>query len=105
MEKKSTVKSNTNSSDNSFGLASAILGIMSIIFATSDSVGGIILAIIALVFANKQNSVSETKWSRYGKILGVLGLILNIILLITAIIFIVQNYDKISQIGGILNAP
>lgn len=61
---------------NDFGLASTILGIMSLVGS-----GGIITGIIAIIFSKKQEKIKKNKWSKAGFILGICGLILNIILI------------------------
>lgn len=66
-----------SSNENNFGLASVVLGIVSLF-----SFGGLILGIIALVFAKKQEKVHANKWSKAGKILGIIGIILGILLII-----------------------
>lgn len=69
--------------DNTFGLASTILGILSIVFA---SINGIVFGIIGLVFAHLQNKRFQNSWSRAGKILSIIGIILSIILITLIII-------------------
>ncbi len=71
------------SGDNSFGIASVVLGILSILFA---SINGLILGIMALVFARKQMSKHANKWGKNGKILAIIGIILSIIVIIITIV-------------------
>ena len=71
------------SGDNSFGIASVVVGIFSIVFA---SINGLILGIIALVFANKQQKKHYTKWGKNGKILAIIGIILSVIVIIITIV-------------------
>ena len=77
------------SGDNSFGIASVVLGIFIIVFA---SINGLILGIIALVFANKQQKKHYTKWGKNGKILAIIGIILSIIVVVITIVFY-KNLD------------
>ena len=72
------------SEDNSFGIASVILGILSILFA---SINGLILGIVSLIFANKQIYKHSNKWGKNGKILAIIGIILSIIAIIVTIVF------------------
>ena len=78
----------TNTGDNSFGVASVILGILSIVFL---SFNGLILGIIALVFATKQQNRNPNKWGRVGKILSIIGIILSVLILILLVVGLVTN--------------
>lgn len=72
MKKEETSKSH----ENSFGIAAVVLGIVSIVLA---SLNGLLLAIVALVFASKQQSHAPNRWGKNGKILAVIGIILSIL--------------------------
>ena len=74
--------------DNSFGVASVVLGILSVLLA---SLSGIILGIISLVFSQKQAINSANKWSRAGKILSIIGIIVGILTLVFIIFGITKN--------------
>ncbi len=87
------VKEVSKSTDNSFGIASVVLGIFSIVFA---SINGIILGIIALIFANKQQSRHPTVWGRKGKMLAIIGIILSIIVIILTVFY----YKNLNLIPG-----
>jgi succinate dehydrogenase/fumarate reductase cytochrome b subunit len=65
--------------ENSFGVAAVVFGILSIIFA---SLNGIILGIVALVFAKKQQSLGSNKWGKNGKVLAIIGIVLSIAIMI-----------------------
>ena len=80
--------------DNSCGVTSVVLGILSIIFASAV---GIVLGITSLIFAIKQNKISKNKWSKAGLILSVIGIILSIITII-ATLLLVKNSGAISQL-------
>ncbi len=71
--------------DNSFGTASVVLGIFSIIFA---SIPGAILGLLAVIFASKQKKIQNNKWVKAGFILGLAGIILSAVL-----IFILYKYS------------
>lgn len=82
--------------DNSFGVASVILGILSILLLSTN---GVILGVIALIFANKQRNKHETSWSRAGRILSIIGIIVGIILIgVTA--YAIKN-NLLPQLNGL----
>jgi len=85
--------------DNSFGVASVALGIVSLF-----SLGGLILGIISFVFAKKQEKIHANKWSKAGKILGIIGIILGIILIILNI-WQAKNPGLFSQLVEGSNVP
>jgi uncharacterized BrkB/YihY/UPF0761 family membrane protein len=76
--------------DNSFGVSSVILGILSIVLASANGMG-IILGIIGIVFSKKQEKIGKNKWSKAGFILNLIGIILGIVLLTVFIIYILKN--------------
>ena len=83
--------------DNSFGVASVILGIMGIV---SYGPGiPIILGIIGWVFANKQKKIMKNKWVMAGKILSIISIILGIIgiILFSIAIYNDPNFIKALQ--------
>lgn len=91
-EAKKEVHSKTDS--NSYGTASVVLGIIGLVFA---SLPGIILAIIGLVFASKQNARAPNNWSKAGKILGILGIILGILVIIVNVYYF---QSMVGDLGG-----
>jgi Ni/Fe-hydrogenase subunit HybB-like protein len=94
---KEAKKEESHKSDNSFGIASVVLGILSIIFASAN---GIILAIIALVFASKQQKKYANSWSRAGKILSIIGIILSILAIIISVYYL-KNYANLGGMYGL----
>jgi len=101
---------------NSSGIASVVLGILSVLLALGPlllffygPVLGLILGIIGLVFAIVQIRCCSNKWAKAGLILNILGLALNIasiILLTLTIVEIVRQaqlaYSQIqSQMGAL----
>ena len=102
-------KSSDKSENNSYGLASVILGILSIVFALSvlfGSIAGLILGIIGLFFSIKQNKISKNKWSSAGMILSILGIALNIFVLIwllTTFVSIVKQFQDLQASGQLNN--
>lgn len=82
--------------DNSFGIASVVLGILSIVFSGAN---GIIIGVVALVFANKQMKNFKNSWGKNGKILSIIGIILSIVL----IIILITKPELFAQIAQ--NAP
>ena len=65
--------------DNSCGVTSVVLGILSIVLAGP---GGLILSLIGLVFSTKQKKYQKNKWSTAGLVLNIIGLIISIIVTI-----------------------
>ena len=93
---KEVVKDN-----NSYGTASVILGIFSVLFS-SPPLYGVILGVISLMFANKQNKHHKNSWSKAGKILSIIGIILSVLFFIF-ILWSQKNpefYTKLLQ-GGL----
>ncbi len=68
---------------NDFGLASVILGILSILFASAP---GLLLGVIGIIFAQKQKKHFKNKWAQWGLILSIIGIILSIVVLVIAIV-------------------
>ena len=87
--------------DNSFGTASVILAINSIIFS---SMAGVIFGIIGVVFALKQKKIAKNSWSKAGVMLNVIGIILGIIVFIMALKTIINNPAFLSQIQQKVNS-
>lgn len=90
-KKESSVKKeiSSNSHNNDFGLASVVLGIMSIAFALQGallSFGAIALGIVSFIFSMKQKKHHHNKWARSGMVLSIIGVILGITLLVIVII-------------------
>lgn len=84
------------SGDNSFGIASVILGILSI---TLVSLNGIILGVIALIFSNKQDKIHPNKWSRSGKILSIIGIALSVLIIVIALIIAKVYPELFANLG------
>ena len=84
--------------DNSFGTASVILGIFSVLLS-SPPLYGLILGIISLMFANKQNKNHKNGWSKAGKILSIIGIILSIVFFIF-ILWVQKNPDVYTKMFG-----
>ncbi|SRR3989344_217829 len=91
--------------DNSFGVASVTLGVTGIALAFfSNPLVGLVLGIVGLVFSKKQKMLGENVWSRRGKILGIISIILGIVLFIISIIiafYFAQNPLAIPQLRGL----
>ena len=90
---KEVVKDN-----NSYGTASVILGIFSVLFS-SPPLYGVILGVISLIFANKQNKAHKNGWSKAGKILSIIGIILSIVFFIF-ILWVQKNPDVYAKMFG-----
>lgn len=74
---KEAKREESHKGDNSFGVASTILGIFGLLSIVP--VYGIISGIIGLIFANKQSKNGKNSWSKAGKILNILAIVLNIV--------------------------
>ncbi len=105
-------KEEKKSNDNNFGVASVILGIISIVFAFGINVHGTILGIIGLIFALVQRKNSKNKWASWGIILNVIGIILNILVLIWIVVTVAKQIqdsglldqiNQLSQLQGLGN--
>jgi cytochrome c biogenesis protein CcdA len=83
--------------DNSFGVAAVILGILSIIFA---SITGVLFGIIGLFFSAKQNQINSNVWSKWGRILSIIGIILSILTIALIIGGYVTNPELFSKLTG-----
>ena len=74
------VKEEIKSSNNNFGVASFILGILSIVLFFTI-IPGIILGILGIVFGFIQRKKSKNNWAIWGIILSILGLVLAFLLI------------------------
>jgi hypothetical protein len=86
-----------NVRENSFGLMSVTLGIISIVLT---NLPGLILGIVALVFAFKQEKISINNWSKAGKILSIIGIILTIIAIALNMYFFYNSENFQAIING-----
>ncbi len=82
-------------SDNSFGIASVILGILSIAFSFTIILG-VFFGITSFIFALVQRKNSKNKWSVAGIVLSLIGLALSILML-TAILSVVSGIQEAIQ--------
>ena len=73
---KKTVMRVSKPNENSFGTASVVLGIVSMVF---PSYYGLVPGIIALVFALKQRHDGNNQWATWGSALAIIGIIFNLI--------------------------
>jgi len=87
--------------DNSFGTASVVLGIISIVFS---SLVGVSLGIVGLAFSMKQKKIMKNKWSKAGIILNAIGIILGLILFIYATVSLLKNPQFLAQFQQLTNA-
>ena len=67
-----------NISDNSFGIAAVVFGILSIVFSITILIG-IILGVLSFVFAMIQRQRRKTKWATSAIVLSIIGVILSIL--------------------------
>jgi glycopeptide antibiotics resistance protein len=83
--------------DNSFGIAGVILGILSVL---SLNIVGIVLGFIGLTFSRKQNKIAKNKWSKYGMVLNVIGIVVGVVLLVVLINFLKDGASQLVQPVG-----
>ena len=103
--------SKEESKDNSFGVASVVLGILGIVsilltfFAVFAPIAGLILSVMSLVFANKQKKINYNSWAKSGFTLSIIGIILNIVIFIWLITSIVKTVKVLRELktSGALN--
>lgn len=97
----------TKGSDNSFGIAAVILGILSITLSINFIVfGGLILGFIGLVFALIQRRNLKNKWVLWGLILSVAGIIIGLVLaalFLSAIAELAAQLQESGALEGIQN--
>lgn len=92
-------KEEINKSDNSFGVCSVIFGIFGILstFLPMGVFYGVILGVLGLIFARKQNNISQNRWSKNGKVLSIISLVLSLIFLIF-FLWLGNNPEFLSQL-------
>ncbi|MEI6849475.1 MAG: hypothetical protein WCK29_00390 [archaeon] len=73
--------------DNSFGVLSVTLGILSILTSLLTSLG-MVLGILAIIFSYCQIRRNKNSWSKAGLILGILGVVLGLISIILYFTFL-----------------
>jgi membrane-bound ClpP family serine protease len=87
--------------DNSFGIASVVLGILSVVFSLTVIIGsfaGITLGVVSLIFSLKQNKIQKNKWSSAGLILSISGIALGIFVVIWLISTFVEVINKVQEL-------
>jgi uncharacterized membrane protein HdeD (DUF308 family) len=86
-----------NIKDNSFGILSVTLGIISILFLGFP---GVLSGILSIVFGFMQDRVSKNKWSKAGKILGIIGIVLGILAIILSYYLLYSSADYSALLNG-----
>jgi Domain of unknown function (DUF4190) len=85
------MKETNTEKKNGFGVASLVLGILSLLFILMPYFG-LPLAIMALVFSYKQNKTNPTGQASAGNVLGIIGTVLNgIVLFILLIVVLIMG--------------
>ena len=85
------------SSDNSFGVASVVLGVIAL---TLSSLPGAILGVVGLIFGIKQKNKAKNSWSKAGIALNILSIIFGMAFFIFAVYSLLNNPNFLSQIQG-----
>ena len=103
------------SSSNDLGLSSVILSIVSLSFifltfmAFLAPLVGLVLSIIALVFALKQKKRNYNKWVKYGLILSIIGIVIHFLIvigMISVLNSVSSQYEQLCDLaGGCENIP
>jgi uncharacterized protein with PQ loop repeat len=83
-------------SDSKRGLLGWSIGLVSLIFSVIQPIAGFIFAIAGIVI----NSKNKDDWSKTGKKLSVLALIISIVLFLVAILFYQYGAEIIAQTGS-----
>lgn len=89
MSKKMVHSKLETKGDNSYGVCAVVFGILSILAATP--LHGIIASILGIIFARSQNKFHPNKWARNGRIISIIGLILNVIIWIYVTVQLANN--------------
>jgi heme/copper-type cytochrome/quinol oxidase subunit 2 len=71
----------------SWGVASLVLGIIGLLCILAPYFG-LPIAILAVIFANKQNKIEPTGQATAGNVLGIIGIIINAIMLLLVLLFV-----------------
>lgn len=91
-------------SDASFGVAAAVLGILSIILGIfTNPLAGIASGIVAFVFSKKQEQRVSTEWSRAARTLSIVGMVVSVLILVVSIIvsaYIAKNPGLLASLQG-----
>lgn len=91
--------------ENSFGVAGVVLGIVSIVLSLfSSPVAGIALGIVGLVFSYKQKQHGANAWSRAARTLNIVGIVVGVIVFIAFFVlssYLAQNSDLLQQLAGV----
>jgi len=88
-------KEEVKSTNNDFGIASLILGILSLILFFT-MLPSLILGILGIIFGVIQRKRHKTKWALTGIILSVLGIILSLVI-IWAILSVFREITQLMQ--------
>lgn len=80
--------------DNSFGVASLVLGLISTVFLFFFPLG-LILGLVGLIFGFVQRRKHKNPWATWGIVLSIIGIVLGILF----------AYTILSGISQMLNSP
>lgn len=91
--------------ENSFGAASVILGIVGIALGLFNSpVAGIALGIVGLVFSYKQHKYGQNRWSKAGRIMNIVSIAVGVFVIIVFVAvgsYLSQNPLAIPSLEGL----
>lgn len=78
---------NQTKESKSWGSASLVLGILGLLGFLAPYFG-LPISILALVFANKQDNILSTGNATAGRVLGIIGIIINSVMLLLVLLFL-----------------
>lgn len=96
---------------NSFGIASVLLGILSVTFSVGVILGfgvGLILGILSLIFAIVQFKKGKNGWAITGLVLSIIGILANIVVIwwiLTLILELLKQVEELQASGLLSQIP
>lgn len=87
--------------EDAFGLSSFIIGIISLVLLINNQMSSLILSILAIIFANKQNNISKSVLARWGKTTGIISLIISLVIIFALVIYVLKNPETFNQLSAI----
>lgn len=72
--------------ESNLGFMSAIFSGIGLVLAVFTPLPGIVLSIIGIVLASKQDKIGKDKWSKMGRKYGIIGIVVGVIMIIVAVV-------------------
>jgi hypothetical protein len=92
--KKEVDGKKTSTNHNGLGIVAVVLGILSIV---NLGVSGLILGIVGLVFGARQKKIERNNWSKWGIILGVIGVIGSLVAIYYVVNYLAPQLNSLQQ--------